>query len=99
MTAYLKRKGASLVAQMVKTLLQCNRPRYNPGVGKISWRREWLPTPIFLPGEFHGQRSLVGHSLWGHRDSNTTEQLITHAHTEASELLLSGKGWELSMIF
>ena len=37
------------------------------------WRREWQPTPVFLPGEFHGQRSLVGYSLWGHRESDTTE--------------------------
>ena len=44
-------------------------------VGKIPWRREWLPTPVFLPAEFHGQRSLVGYSPWGHRESDTTEQL------------------------
>ena len=36
---------------------------------KIPWRREWLPTPLFLSGEFHGQRSLAGHSLWGHKES------------------------------
>ena len=60
---------------MVKTLLQCNRPRYNPGVGKISWRREWLPTPIFLPGEFHGQRSLVDCSPWGMQRVSMTVQL------------------------
>ena len=35
------------------------------GVWKISWRRAWLPTPVFLPGEFHGQRSLLGCSPWG----------------------------------
>ena len=34
------------------------------GVGKIPWRREWLPTPVFLPREFHGQRSLEGYSPW-----------------------------------
>jgi len=33
-------------------------------VGKIPWRREWLPTPVFWPGEFHGQRSLEGYSPW-----------------------------------
>ena len=32
-----------------------------PGLGKIPWRKGWLPTPVFLPGEFHGQRSLVGY--------------------------------------
>ena len=36
-----------------------------PGVGKIPWRREWLPTPVFLPGESNGQRSLAGCSPWG----------------------------------
>ena len=37
------------------------------------WRREWQPTPVFLPGEPHGQRNLVGYSLWGGKDSDTTE--------------------------
>ena len=41
--------------------LQCRRPGFNPWVGKVPWRREWPPTQIFLPGEFHGQRSLVGY--------------------------------------
>ena len=44
-------------------------------VGKIPWRREWLPTPVFLPGESHGQRSLTGHSPWGHKELDMTEQL------------------------
>ena len=39
---------------------KAGRPRFGPWAGKIPWRREWPPTPIFLPGEFHGQRSLVG---------------------------------------
>ena len=39
------------------------------GVAKIPWRREWLPTPVFLPGEYHGQKSLVGYSSWGHKES------------------------------
>ena len=42
------------------------------GVGKIPWRREWQPTPAFLPGESHGQRSLVGYSPWGGKESGTT---------------------------
>ena len=56
-------KNSSLVAQMVN--LQCRRPGFDPWVGKIPWRREWQPTPLFLPGEFHGQRRLVGYSPWG----------------------------------
>ena len=46
-----------------------------PGVGKIPWRREWHPTPVFLPGESQGQRSLVGYNPWGHRVSDRTEWL------------------------
>ena len=55
--------------------LQCRRPGFNPWVGKIPWRRKWQPTPVLLPGKFHGWRSLVGYSLWGRKESNTTEQL------------------------
>ena len=55
---------ASLVAQMVRIHLQWGRPGFNPWVGKIPWRREQLPTPVFLPGEFHGKKSLAGYSPW-----------------------------------
>ena len=58
-----------------KICLQCGRPRFNPRARKIYWRREWLPTPAFLPGKFHGQRSLAGYSPWGHKEVKTTEQL------------------------
>ena len=51
------------------------RLRFNPWVGKIPWRRKWLPNPVFLPREFHGQRSLAGHRPWGHKESDTTKQL------------------------
>ena len=44
-----------------------------PGSGKIPWRREWQPTPVFVPGESHGQRSLEGYSSWGHKELDTTE--------------------------
>ena len=45
--------------------LQCRRPGFDFWVGNIPWRRERLPTPVFLPGEFHGQRRLAGYSPWG----------------------------------
>ena len=48
------------MAQTEKNLLQCRRPGFSPWAGKIPWRKEWQPTPIFLPGEFHGQRSQPG---------------------------------------
>ena len=50
---------------------QC-RCRFNPWVGKISWRRKWQSTPVFLPGKSHGQRSLVGYSPWSYKESDTT---------------------------
>ena len=55
--------------------LQFRRPGFDPPVGKIPWRRKWQPTPLLLPGEFHGQRSLVGYSLWDRRETHRTEQL------------------------
>ena len=54
---------------------QCRRQEFNPWVGKIPWRREWQPTPVFLPGKSHGQGSLAGSSPWGHKDSDTTERI------------------------
>ena len=43
-----------------------------------NWSRKWQHTPVFLPGKFHGERSLAGCSQWGHKESDTTEQLGTH---------------------
>ena len=49
------------------------RYKFDPWVRKISWRRKWQPTSVFLPGESHGQRSLVGYSPWGRKESDMTE--------------------------
>ena len=59
--------------------LKYRRPGFDPWVGKIPWRREWQHTPVSLPGKSHGQRSLVGCSPWGRKESDMTEQL-THIH-------------------
>jgi len=64
---------ASPVAQTVKNLLQCRTLGFNPWIGRIPWRRKWLPTLVFLPGEFQGQRRLAGYSPWGRKESDTTE--------------------------
>ena len=62
--------------------LQDRTHDFDPWVRKIPWRRECRPTPIFLPGEFHGQRSLVGYSPCGHKELDMTERLSTHStHT------------------
>ena len=58
--------------------LQCGRPRFDSWVGKIPRRRKWQPTPALLPGKSHGQRSLIGYSPWGHKESGTTERLHFH---------------------
>ena len=55
--------------------LECRRPRFDPWVGKIPWRRKRHPTPVLLPGKSHGQKSLVGYSPRGHKESHTTERL------------------------
>ena len=59
-----------------KPTCQCRRPKrhgFNLWVRKIPWRRKWQCTPVFLPGKFHGQRSLAGCGPWGRKESDTTE--------------------------
>ena len=56
----------------------------------MPWRREWLPTPVFLPGEIHGQRSLAGYSPCSLRESDTTEQ-ITYAPSGNSKQITTLK--------
>ena len=60
-------------------------------VFSLAWEdplgRKWQPTPVFLPGKFHGQRSLLGYSPWGCRESDTTEQLSTHHACSLSAVL------------
>ena len=57
-------------------------------VEKIPWSRKWQPTPVFLPGKSHGQRSLVGYSPQGHKESDMTKRTHmcarTHTHTQCS---------------
>ena len=66
---------------MVKNPLasvEMEETKFGPWVGKISWRRKWQSTPVFLPEKSHRQRSLVGYSPWGHTELDKTEQLSTH---------------------
>ena len=55
--------------------LQCGRPRFDPWVRKILWRRKRPPTPVLLPGNSHGRRTLVGYSPWGRKELDTTERI------------------------
>ena len=63
---------------------RCKRRGFNPWVGKIPRWRAWQPTPVFLPGIFHEQRSLVGYSPWGRKERDTAEQLSIHTQREAA---------------
>ena len=58
--------------------LQCRIPGFDPWVRKIPWRRKWQSTLALLPGKSHGQRSLIGYSPWGRKESDTIERLHFH---------------------
>ena len=64
-----------------------SRHGFDPWVGKIRWSRKWQPTPVFLPGKFHGQRSLAGYSSWGCKDSDMTEHTHIDTQMKGSQLL------------
>ena len=57
------------------------RPEFDPWFGSIPWRRKWQFTPVFFPGESHGQRSLVGYCPWGREELDMTEYIYIHTHT------------------
>ena len=93
--------GLPLWLSWWRICLQCGRPGFDPWVGKIPWSREWLPTPVFWPGEFHGL-----YSPWGRKESNTTERLslsfshvtwqILGTYLQSSDLIIV-KGVSLSL--
>ena len=62
-----------LVVKNLPAIAGDMRLGFDPWVGKIPWRRAQQPTPVFLPGEFHGQKSLVGYSPWGRKEWDMTE--------------------------
>ena len=77
-----------------ESVCQCRRSKrcwFNLWVVKMPWRREWQPTPVFLPGESQGQRRLAGYSPWGPKESDTTEH--THYILCKSLVFLQGLCW------
>ena len=79
--SYKLLRRAPQVALVVKPTCRCRRQKrrgFSPWVRKIPWRTAWQPTPVFLPGESHGQRSLEGHSPQGYKESDMTEGLSTY---------------------
>ena len=77
----------NILLQNFLILNSSKRPQFDPWVKKILWRKEWQPTPVLLPEESHGQRSLSGYSPWGLKESNTTEQLSLLTFLPTSVLL------------
>ena len=75
--------GASLVAQTVKNPPAMRETWVQSLGGEDPWRRAGQPTPVFLPGESHGQRSLVGYGPWGHRELDATERVSIAGITES----------------
>ena len=80
-----------------KSLPAMQEIQIQPWVRKGLWRREWLPTPGFLRGEFHGQRSLAGHSPWGWKESDMAEQLtLSHYPQLVESMDLEPWSWRAS---
>ena len=69
---------------------RCKRCRFDPRVRKIPWRGAWQPTPVFLPGQSHGQRSLAGYGPQGHKELDMTEGT---QHNTAAEACETQGGW------
>ena len=87
-----------------ETPCKCRSHGFDPWVGKISWKRKWQPTPVFLPGKSQGRRSLVGYCPWGRKESDTTERLhyrynlcIAHFTLTISFMYLQ-TAWTLSFL-
>ena len=80
--ATLPKVGFPGVSECKESACPCRRPRFHSWVRTISWRRKWQPTPVFLPEEFHGQRSLAGYSPRGHKESDTEWLTLAYKSTD-----------------
>ena len=78
---------------------RCKRHGFSFWVERMPWRRNWQPTPVLLPGEFHGQSNLVGYSSWGHKDSDTTEHMDMTEHTQTHTLNMFKRGFMFVCFF
>ena len=85
---FYSRAGLPCWLSSKQSSFQCRRHEFNPWVRKFPFRKKWKPTPAFLPGKSHRQRSLVGYSPWGHKESDTTEQLSTAQLMNVSDKLV-----------
>ena len=70
-----------------ESICQCRRykrHRFDPWVGKTLWGRKWQPTPVFLPRESYGQKSLMGYSPWSCKELDMTEQISMYTNTQTN---------------
>ena len=84
----MNRQGLPGGASGKEPTCQCRRLKrcgFSPWVKKIPWRRKWPSPPVFLPGGFHGQRSLVGCSPWGCKEPDMTEHASIHIYSLETE--------------
>ena len=87
----LKAGNKPSISESKESACNAGIPGFYPWAGNIPWRRQWLPIPVFLPGEFRGQRSVVGYSPWGHKESDTTEQLTLSLSKDVLPVPISRK--------
>ena len=92
LTFFLYKKSTWPVG-LVTCLNQSTRGQALSLAAPFPWRRKCQPTPVFLPGESHGQRRLVGYSPWGCKELDTTEQMCVHTHTHRHNLKIDPEGW------
>ena len=70
------------VVKNLPAMQETRRSEFDPCVGKIPWKRKWQPTPVFLPGKFHAQRSIAGYSPWDHRVRHNWTRTQAHTYEE-----------------
>ena len=76
------------VSEAKESAFNAEDPDLTPGMGRFPWRREWLPTLVFLLGKSHGQRSLAGYSPWGHKSQTRVSNQTTTTTGLAPEFIL-----------
>ena len=105
----IRYQGLPRLFSCEESVCQCRKWRYCPLVGKIPCRRKWQPSPVFLPGESHGQKSLAGCSPWGHKrarhDLATKQQCIVIYKTfntgkiiESLFRILFSQNWLIALV-
>ena len=95
-----KKRGFPDGTRGKESTCQCRRHKkhkFNPWVGKILWRRKWQPAPVFFPGRSQGQRSLVGYSLWNHKESDMTAHAWPRKYKKAVTYKKRDGNWSRMM--